>query len=101
MGSSIGNAAGALLSPAASLIRPVGKVTNRILTAAGLVPETPASPEQTPPPSIGDPPGPVDPVQKRKKAMAGRAGTFLTDGYANGTSQALGQPPGRSTMLGL
>jgi hypothetical protein len=32
--------------------------------------------------------------------MAGRAGTFLTEGYA-GTSQALGQPPGRSTMLGL
>lgn len=41
----------------------------------------------------------ADPQQKRRRQLAGRAGTLLTGASGNGTS--LGGTGGRSTLLGL
>jgi len=58
------------------------------------------------PPSPGAQPQPIlDPQQKRRRQIAGRAGTFLTGpsgiGSSPSTGTNLGGAGGRSTLLGL
>lgn len=43
----------------------------------------------------------ADPQQKRKRQLAGRAGTLLTGGGAGGGGSTLGGAGGRSTLLGM
>lgn len=51
-------------------------------------------------PSAGAAPVVADPQQKRKRQLAGRAGTLLTGGVDGGGTN-LGGAGGRSTLLGL